>query len=144
MVQSRCLRVVAVLFGGFLTLISVAALADDKKDEKPALTGTWGLAGGQVKIEFADKEVMKIFPHGDSDSAVVVCSYTVGKDAIVKAKITALEGKAKEKLEQILPVGLEFNFKWAAKDADAILDDLKGEKVPDVMKSHLEGKYEKK
>jgi hypothetical protein len=141
MMQARCL---AILICGMLTLISVAAMADDNKDDKPALTGVWTQAGAQTKIEFADKEVMKIFPHGDSESAVVVCSYTVVKDAIVKAKVTALEGKAKEKLEQILPVGLEFNFKWLVKNAEATLDDLKGDKVPDVMKSHLEGKYEQK
>jgi len=49
------------------------------------------------------------------------------KDGLVKAKITELQGRAKEKVKEAAPVGLEFTFKWQAKDDSATLDDLKGE-----------------
>jgi hypothetical protein len=144
MVRGKCLRFGAALVCGLLALASLSALADGKKEDKTALEGVWRMTGGEVKIEFSGKEVMKIFPHGDNDVIIIVCSYSAGKDAVVNAKITGLEGKEKDQLKELLPVGLEFNFKWLAKDAAATLDDLKGDKVPPVMKAHLEGKYDQK
>jgi hypothetical protein len=146
MVRVRGLACAAVLACAALVLASRPAPAGDKKSDKdkPALAGVWTQTGGETKIEFADKDVMKIFPHGDNDVIVVVCSYTTGKDGLVKAKITELDGKAKEKAKDLLPVGLEFRFKWQAKDAKATLDDVTGDKVPEQLKSHLEGKYDKK
>jgi hypothetical protein len=144
MVRAKCLQCGVTLTCGLLALASLSALADGNKEDKPALTGVWRMTGGEVKIEFSDKDVMKIFPHGDNDVIIIVCSYSAGKDAMVNAKITALEGKEKDRLKEILPVGLEFNFKWLAKDAAATLEDLKGDKVPPIMKAHLEGKYDQK
>jgi hypothetical protein len=144
MVRGKCFQFAAALACGLLVLGGLSALAGGNKEDKPALTGVWRMTGSEVKIEFVDKDVMKIFPHGDNDVVVIVCSYTAGKEALVNAKITALEGKEKDRLKEILPVGLEFNFKWLARDAAATLDDLKGDKVPPVMKAHLEGKYEQK
>jgi hypothetical protein len=43
-----------------------AATADDKRGDRPVLLGTLGKKDGELKIEFADKDVMKIAPHGDS------------------------------------------------------------------------------
>jgi hypothetical protein len=124
-----------------LALCSSAAADDDANSaEKPALTGVWVLDGGEMKIDFAKKDVMKLFPHGDSDIVVVVCQYTIEKDNRVKAKITDVEGEAKEQAEKILPVGLEFSFQWTAKNGAAALKDVKGEDV-DLLKAHLEGDY---
>jgi hypothetical protein len=143
MVLRKLLACVAVLACGVLTLAS----ADDKKDDKgkPALTGSWVLAGGEPKIEFADKDVMKVYPHGDSVEIVILCSYAVEKDGRVTAKITDFEGKEeiKDKAKASLPPGLTFSFKWQVKGDTATLDDLKGDKT-DLIKTHLEGKYEKK
>jgi hypothetical protein len=124
---------------------SALALADDKKDDKdkPALAGTWARQGAELQIEFADKEVLKIYPHGDKDVITVVCKYTLTKDKRVKATITELEGKAKEKAKDAIPVGLEFSFTWQAKGDVATLDDVAGKNV-ELLKSHLEGKYEPK
>src|SRR5262245_27272613 len=144
MVRAKCFQFGAVLACGLLALAGLTAFADGNKDDKPALMGVWRMTGGEVKIEFVDKDVMKIFPHGDNDVIVIVCRYMAGKDSVVNAKITALEGKEKDRLKEILPVGLEFNFKWLAKDAAATLDDLKGDKVPPIMKAHLEGKYDQR
>jgi hypothetical protein len=127
--------------GAVLALACVAVWADDKKDA-PALSGVWAQQGGQLKLEFADKNVLKISPHGDSELMLIVCSYTTDK-GVVKVKITDLEGKAKEKAKDHLPVGTEFSFKWSVKDATATLDEVKGEKA-DEFRSHLEGKFEKK
>jgi hypothetical protein len=120
--------------------------ADEKKDDKDKspLSGTWTRAGGEAKIEFADKGVLKLMPHGDKEVVVIVCSYTAGKGGLVKAKITDIEGKAKDKVKEHLPVGLAFSFKWQVKDATATLDDVKGDDLPEKVKEHLEGKYEQK
>lgn len=119
--------------------------ADDKKDDKdkPALAGVWVRQGAELKIEFCDKGVLKIFPHGDKEVIIVVCKYTVNKDKRVKAKITELDGTEKEKAKEILPVGLEFSFTWKIKDDIATLDDVGGKDI-ETLKSHLEGKYEPK
>jgi hypothetical protein len=127
-------------------LAGLAASADDKKDkDKPALSGIWELKGGETKIEFTGKKVVKIAPHGDSAIIAIVCEYSVDKEGVVKAKITEFEGKdeAKEAVKGILPVGTEFSFKGKVKDDTAKLADVKGEKV-DQLKSHLEGDYDKK
>src|SRR5262245_23936774 len=102
-----------VLACGLLALVGLAA-ADDKKGDKPALSGTWGKKDGEPKIEFAGKGVMKIAPHGDSAVIAVVCDYTVEKEGLVKAKITGFEGEVevKKHVAEKLPVGTEFSFKW--------------------------------
>jgi hypothetical protein len=129
-----------------LVLICPAATrADDKADkDKPTASGTWLKKEGQLKIEFPDKGVMKIAPHG-GDEIVVVCSYTITKDGLVKAKITDLEGKdeLKEKAKTRLPVGLEWSFTWKVKDDTATLDNVEGKDV-EVIKSHMEGEFAKK
>jgi hypothetical protein len=123
-----------------------SAAADGKKDDKdkPALTGSWVQQGAELKIEFADKDSLKIAPHGNADVLLVLCSYTVEK-GVVKAKVTGFEGKdeAKEKAMEKVPIGTEFSFKWEVKGDTGTLDDVKGEKV-EVLKSHLEGKYDQK
>jgi hypothetical protein len=76
-----------------------------------------------------------------------VCNYTVDKKGRVKAEITGFEGKkeeTKKKISEHLPVGLEFSFKWTAKGDTAKLADLKGGKVPEKFKTHLEGDFKKK
>jgi hypothetical protein len=98
-----------------------------------------------VKLEFPDKEVLKVFPHGDKDAFAIVCSYTLGKDGVVKVKVKDYEGsdEIKEKAKNFVPVGLEFSFTWKAKDGSATLADITGEKA-DAIKNHLEGDYEAK
>lgn len=125
-----------------LALAGLSATAGGKRDS-PTLAGVWMQTGGEVKMEFADKDVLRIFPHGDSDVIVVICKYTVDKKGRVKATIAELDGKLKDKAKDVLPVGLEFSFQWQVKDDTATLDDMKGEKV-ERLKSHLEGKYDKK
>lgn len=118
------------------------AAADDAK--KPAPAGRWHKTEGQIRIDFLDKGVMKIAPHGD-DTFVVVCSYAVTKDGRIKAKITELEGKdeIKEKAKSHLPVGMEWTFAWNAKGEKATLDNIDGKEV-DLLKSHLEGEFKKR
>jgi hypothetical protein len=130
-----------------LALAGLTVCADDKKDDtaKPALSGVWVQSGGELKLEFADKGVMKIHPHGDKAEIAIVCKCTVDKDGLVKAKVSEHEGKdeVKNKINEVVPVGQEFSFRWQVKDDKATLDDLKGDKV-DHLKAHLEGKYDKK
>jgi hypothetical protein len=134
-----------VLFAAaVLVMAGVSAPAQGQKDKgKPALGGVWMQQGGMMKIEFADKDVVKMFPHGDGKDIVVVCSYAVDKDKRVKAKITDLEGDKAAKAKEILPLGLEFSFTWQVKGDVATLGDVQGKNV-DVLKGHLEGKFDKK
>jgi len=127
-----------------LTLMALLAgptSADDK--DKGGLSGVWVRKAGEMKIEFPEKGVMKLFPHGDNEVLVVVCKVTADKDGLVKAKITDLEGKAKDKAKDVVPVGLEFSFKWKVKGDAATLSDVKGEKA-EMLKSHLEDEYSQK
>jgi hypothetical protein len=129
---------------GLLVLAGPFASADDKT-EKSSLSGIWVLKSGETKIEFCDKKVVKICPHGDDKVIAVLCEYTVEKEGLVKAKITGYEGKdeVKDIVKEKLPLGTEFRFKWLVKDGTAKLDDLKGDQV-DLLKSHLEGDYSPK
>jgi hypothetical protein len=137
-----------VLACGVLALASPAATADDNKGDKPALSGTWVKKDAELKIEFADKDVVKFFLHGDNADKLiaVVCEYTVEKDGLVQAKVTGHEGKEeiKKAVGEKLPVGVQFSFKWTAKGDAAKLEDLKGDKVPEIFKTHVEGDFEKK
>jgi hypothetical protein len=114
--------------------------AADKKDAKPTLSGVWAQKGG-MRITF-DKDVMKVSPHGDNEVVVLVCKYTVEKGGVVKAKVTDVEAAddIKAKVRETVPDGLEFTFKWEAKDGKATLDDVTGEKS-DGIKARLEGEY---
>jgi hypothetical protein len=144
MMRPKALELVAVVVCGALLLAGPPVSAGDKKAEKdkPTLSGTWARAEGELKIAFADKDVLKIFPHGDKVPIAVICECKVEKGR-VKAKITELEAKeeVKKKLEEVVPVGLEFSFQWRAEDGSATLDDLKGDKT-EALKAHLEGKYD--
>jgi hypothetical protein len=128
-----------------VAVASLTASAGDKKDAKSTLAGTWGKKGAELKIEFADKQVFKLVPHGDSAVIAIVCKYTVEKEGRVKAEITDFEGKAefKNKLQGLLPVGVKFNFQWKVTGDTARLDDVKGDDVA-LLKAHLEGDFEKK
>jgi hypothetical protein len=135
-----------VLACGVLALAALAAPAQDRKDDKDklALAGAWARKGGELKLEFCDKDELKISPHGDTGGFVIVCKYTVAKKGIVQVKITDFEGKdeLKEKAKAVLPIGLEFSFRWKAKDNTATIDELKGKDV-EHLKAHLEGDYDK-
>ena len=129
---------------GLLIFAAPSTSADDKAD-KPSLSGVWVMKGGETKIEFCAKSVVKICPHGDDKVIAVLCEYTVEKEGLVKAKITGYEGKdeVKDIVKEKLPFGTEFSFKWQVKDGTAKLDELKGDQV-DLLKSHLEGDYSPK
>ena len=126
-------------------LLAPLAFADDAKDKAKAPVGTWKKADGELVLEFVDKETLKIQPHGAKADITIECSYSVGKDGVLKVKITGHEAKdeIKKKLKEVAPVGTDLSFKWTADGNTASLDDLEG-KNADGLKSHLEGKFEKK
>jgi hypothetical protein len=135
----------AVLACAVLLLASLPASADEKKGDKPALSGTWGKKDGEMKLEFGDKGALKIAPHGNSNVIAIVCDYTVAKDGIIKVKVTGFEGKedVKKKIADVVPVGLKFSFKWTVTGETAKLADVEGDKA-ETLKSHLEGDFEQK
>jgi hypothetical protein len=145
-IRAKTLPCGVVLACSVFILTILSASADDKSDKgKPAFSGIWNLKGGETTIEFSDKNVVKIWPHGESNVIAVICEYTAEKEELVKAKISTFEGDedAREKVKEILPVGTEFSFKWKLTDDVAKLDDVKCDKV-EHLKSHLEGEYSRK
>jgi hypothetical protein len=145
--KSRGTALLACTVGTILSLAGLWVRADDKKEEKdkPALSGVWARKEAELKIDFSDKDVMKISPHGKDELILIRCKVTLEKEGLVKAKITELEGKEKanEKLKEVAPVGLEFSFKWQVKNDSATLGEVKGDNV-DALKGHLEGEYDLK
>jgi hypothetical protein len=141
----KCLKYCVALACAMFALASLSASADDKDGDKHAPSGAWAMKDGELKIEFADKDVMKIVPHGDSAVLVIVCNYTVEKAGRVKAEVTGFEGKeeAQKKVQEHLPVGFKFSFRWKANGAAARLDDLMGDNA-EMLKTHLEGDFEQK
>lgn len=129
---------------GVAALLTPLAFADDKKEGK-APTGTWKQKDGESVIEFVDKDVLKLLPHGDKADIAIECSYSVGKDGVVKVKVTGHAGKDefKKKLEAAVPLKSEFRFKWTADGDTASIDEFEGKDLEGV-KSRIEGKYEKK
>jgi hypothetical protein len=137
------------------TLLGYAALilaggrvrADDKGD-KPTLSGSWAKKDSEPTLEFTPEGELTIRPHGNDNAIRVECSYTVTKDGLVKAKITGLDAPEKviEQLKQIVPIGLEFEFKWKVDGDKATLEGMEGKEGKDVdhIKSRLEGEYAKK
>jgi hypothetical protein len=111
-------------------------------EEKKALDGSWQLSGGETRVDF-DKDTMKVSPHNKDEVILIVFSYTVGKDGVVKAKLSEIQGTAKDKAKGLIPEGLELTFKWKASGDSATIEDVKGENA-DGLKGRLEGKYEKK
>ena len=141
----KCLKYGVVLACGVLLLAGLPASADDKKGDKLAPAGAWGKKDGELTLAFADKGVLKIAPHGDRAGVAIVCTYTVAKGGLVKAKVTRLEAKeeVKKKLKEHVPVGFKFSFKWSVQGDAAKLEGVTGDNV-ETLKSHLEGDFEKK
>lgn len=134
--------------GILLTAVQLAAssaMTNERVKDKAALSGIWVQKDGEPKIEFADKNVVKICPHGDSAIIAVVCKYTVDKAGLVEAKVTEIEGNddVRQWAREMLPPGTQFSFKWTVKDDTARLEDLTGAQV-EHMKSRLEGEYTQK
>jgi hypothetical protein len=135
-----------VLVCGVVVLACRLVLADAGKvdDGKSIPTGKWEKKDAEPKLEFTGDDKLTIFPHGDNVAIQIDCSYTVASDGVVKVKIARLGGadQVVEKLKELVPVGLEFSFKWKLDGDKATLDDLDGKDV-DHVKQHLEGEYTK-
>src|SRR5262245_56766227 len=112
MVSRKTLAAIAVMACVALGLTARLAPAEDKKDAKTIPAGAWAKKDADMKIEYADKGVLKISPHGKDELILILCSYTVEKDGLIKVKITDMEGEAKEKVKEKLPLGMAFSFKW--------------------------------
>src|SRR5262245_57575700 len=134
------LRLFAVVPVVALTLVSGPVAADDK--DTPAPSGTWTREANGLDLKFVfEKETFKVSAFAGDNGVTVTCKYTVEKDGRVKAKITKVEEKGTFQAKP--PEGLEFSFKWKAKDKTANLDELKGDGLEEA-KPILEGDYQKK
>jgi hypothetical protein len=88
---------------------------------------------------------MTIYPHGDNNAIQIECSYTLAKDGLVKAKVKDIDApeKVAEQVKQVVPIGLEFEFKWKVDGDKATLEEMAGKDV-DHIRGRLEGEYAKK
>jgi hypothetical protein len=124
-----------------LGLVGVAA-AQDKKDDKKTIAGTWTREanGLDITFEFA-KDVLKITAVQGDNGVIVTTKFKAEKD-VVKVKVTNVEEKGNFPAKP--PKDLEFSFKWTVKkDGDATLDELKGDGL-DEAKGALEGEFKAK
>jgi hypothetical protein len=137
----------ALLVCGVLTFAGHSTLADDEKGDKdkPSLSGSWEKKDAEPKLKFTTEGELTIYPHGDNLNIQIECSYTVTKEGLVKAKVKSLGGTEKvvEQVKNVVPVGMEFQFKWKVEGGTATLDEVEG-KDADPVKSRLEGDYAKK
>ncbi|HUR55159.1 MAG TPA: hypothetical protein VMZ71_13580 [Gemmataceae bacterium] len=125
-----------------LGLVGVAA-AQDKKDDKKTISGTWTREASGLDITFAfEKETLKITATQGENGVVVTNTFKVEKDNVVKVKVTNVEEKGTFPAKPAKD--LEFSFKWTIKkDGGATLDELKGEGL-DEAKGALEGDFKAK
>ncbi len=136
-----------LLVCGIFALAARPSSADDAKDdkEKTSLSGSWEKKDAEPKLKFTTEGELTIYPHGDSGNIQIECSYTVTKEGLVKAKVKSLGGDENviEKVKNVVPVGMEFQFKWKVDGEAATLDEVDG-KDTDQVKARLEGDYAKK
>src|SRR5262245_11856044 len=109
-------RKIPAIVAVIVLILAGLAAAGGGKGEKsePLPEGVWALKGGELTLQFSGKDQLKVSPHGKDEIILVVCRYSAAKGGVVKATITALEGKAQDKAKDILPVGAEFSFTWRA------------------------------
>jgi hypothetical protein len=134
------------------TLLGLAALvlagsqvkADDKND-KPTLSGYWGMKDSEPTLKFTPEGGLTIYPHGDSNAISIECSYTLSKDDLVKVKVKNIDAPEKviEQVKNVISIGLEFEFHWKADGDKAKLEGMEGKDVEHI-KDRLEGEYAKK
>ena len=139
-----------LLVCGIFAQAARPSLADGGKDDKdnkdkPSLSGSWEKKDSEPKLKFTTEGELTIYPHGDSLNIQIECSYTVTKEGLVKAKVKSHGGDEKvvEQVKNVVPVGMEFKFKWKVDGEAATLGDVEGEDA-DPVKSRLEGDYAKK
>ena len=112
---------------------------------KPSLSGSWEKKDAEPKLKFTTEGELTIYPHGDNLNLQIECTYTVTKEGLVKAKVKSVDGDEEvvEKVKNVVPVGMEFEFKWKVDGEAATLDEVDG-KDADHVKARLEGDYTKK
>ena len=131
---------------GYAALVLAGGrLRADEKGDKPTLSGSWGMKDSEPTLEFTREGVLTISPHGDNNAIRIECSYTLSKEGLVKAKVKDIDAPEKviEHIKQLVPIGLEFEFKWKADGDEATLEGVEGKDI-DLIKARLEGKYSKK
>jgi hypothetical protein len=134
------------------TLLGLAALvlagsqvqADDKND-KPTLSGCWGMKDSEPTLKFTPEGGLTIYPHGDNNAISIECTYTLSKEALVKVKVKSIDAPEKviEQVKNVISIGLEFEFHWKADGDKAKLEGMEGKDVEHI-KDRLEGEYAKK
>jgi hypothetical protein len=134
------------------TLLGLAALvlagsqvqADDKND-KPTLSGCWGMKDSEPTLKFTPEGGLTIYPHGDNNAISIECTYTLSKEGLVKVKVKNIDAPEKviEQVKNVISIGLEFEFHWKADGDKAKLEGMEGKDVEHI-KDRLEGEYTKK
>jgi hypothetical protein len=134
------------------TLLGLAALvlagsqvqADDKND-KPTLSGCWGMKDSEPTLKFTPEGGLTIYPHGDNNAISIECTYTLSKEGLVKVKVKNIDAPEKviEQVKNVISIGLEFEFHWKADGDKAKLEGMEGKDVEHI-KDRLEGEYAKK
>ena len=131
----------------FFVLAARPSSADGGKDdnEKTSLSGSWEKKDAEPKAKFTTEGELTIYPHGDSVKIQIECSYTFTKEGLVKAKVKSHGGAENvvEQVKNVVPVGMESQFKWKVEGEAATFNDVEAEEA-DSAKARLERDYAKK
>ena len=127
----------------YLALILVGGLV--RADDKPTLSGSWGKKDSEPTLEFKEEGDLTIYPHGDGKAIQIECSYKLSKDGVVKVKVKDIGAPEKvlEQIKQVVPIGLEFEFRWKVDGEKATLEEMEGKDIEHI-KMRFEGEYEKR
>jgi hypothetical protein len=127
-----------------LVLVGSQVQADDKND-KPTLSGCWGMKDSEPTLKFTPEGGLTIYPHGDNNAISIECTYTLSKEGLVKVKVKNIDAPEKviEQVKNVISIGLEFEFHWKADGDKAKLEGMEGKDVEHI-KDRLEGEYAKK
>ena len=139
----------------FRSLIAVAvaavagfAVAEDKKDEKPALKGTWTREhnGATIDLKFAKPGELALVVGLGDNTITVNCEYTLEKDGLVKVKVKGTEVKGMFPDDAKPKDGLALSFKFKVDGKKATLSDFEAKDLAgkEGAKDALEGEYETK
>lgn len=117
--------------------------AEEKKEDKPVLSGIWtkDIDGAIISFDFSKKDKVVVMVEASDKSITMTCKSTVDKDGVVKATAEKIENKNEFPSE--IKKGYEFKMKVKVDGKKATISNFEAENA-DAAKNIVEGEYTKK
>lgn len=134
------------MFRSFLAVAVVAGFvvaADEKKDDKAVLNGSWTKEGDghTLEVKFPKAAELVVVVTAGDNGVTVNCKYTQEKDGTVKATVKSTVEKGS--FPQVPKDGAEFSFKIKIDGKTAKLRDFESKDL-EGAKDVMEGEYTSK